>query len=538
MRRVCFLLLGSLLVSLAATTAAAADFDVLIRNARIVDGTGSPWFRGDVGLRDGRIAAMGTRLAGDAERVVDARERILAPGFIDVHTHIEASPSRDGLEGLPRADNYVLGGVTTLVTGNCGTSEIDIPAWRGRLTGLGINVATLVGHNSVRRAVMARENRAPTDAEMREMEALVEQAMRDGAVGFSTGLLYVPGTYAKTEEVVRLARVASRHGGIYASHIREQAARLHASIDEAVLVGREAGMPVQISHFKIKDPVRWGTIGKALALVDSHRAAGVDVVIDAYPYARASTSLGVTLPRWAVAGKRADIEARIVDINSRQRIVDEMKAMLANGGYTDYSFATVAQYRPDPELNGMTISQINEAAGREPDLDNEIATILEMMLEGGKSGYLNGAQMIYFYMSPDDVDTILRYPNTAIASDGNINAFGRGQPHPRSYGTNARVLAEYVRDRGVLSLEEAVRRMTSLPARSFGFTERGIVRPGFAADLVLFDENRVQDMATYEKPHQYADGFDYVFVGGSPVIADGRLTDRRPGQFIARKSGP
>ena len=537
MQRAGTLSLTSVLVVLATTTAGAADFDVLIRNARIVDGTGSPWFRGDVALQNGRIAALGTRLAGDADLIVNARERTLAPGFIDVHTHIEASPSRDGLEGLPRADNYVLGGVTTIVTGNCGTSEIDIPAWRDRLNGLGINVATLVGHNSVRRAVMGRENRAPTDDEMLHMEALVEQAMRDGAVGFSTGLLYVPGTYADTEEVVRLARAASRHGGIYASHIREQGARLHASIDEAVLVGREAGMPVQISHFKVKDPVRWGTIGKALALVDSHRAAGVDVVIDAYPYARASTSLGVTLPRWAVAGKRADIEARIVDIDTRQRIVDEMKAMLANGGYTDYSFATVAQYRPNPELNGMTISQINEAAGREPDLDNEIATVLEMMLEGGKTGYLNGAQMIYYYMSPDDVDSILRYPNTAIASDGNINAFGRGQPHPRSYGTNARVLAEYVRDRGVLSLEEAIRRMTSLPARSFGFTDRGIVRPGFVADLVLFDPARVRDKATYDNPHQYADGFDYVFVGGRPVIADGKLTDRRPGRFVPRNSG-
>lgn len=530
-------LLSALLSLTVSSIAWGAEFELLIRNARIVDGTGSPWFRGDVGIIDGRIHAMDSRLEGDADQIIDAGERVLAPGFIDVHTHVEASSSRDGLERLPRADNYVLDGVTTIVTGNCGTSEIDIPDWRTRLEGLGLNVATLVGHNSVRRAVMGRDNRAPSEEEMAQMESIVEQAMQDGAVGLSTGLLYVPGTYADTDEVVRLAKVAARHGGVYASHIREQGADLHKSVEEAVLIGREAGMPVQISHFKVKDPTRWGSIGKALALIDAHRVNGIDVVIDAYPYARASTSLGVTLPRWAVSGTQADIEARIGDLQTRERIVAEMKSMLESGGYADYSFAAVAQYKPNPELDGMTVSEINETAGREATIDNEIATILEMMIEGGKAGYLNGAQMVYHYMSLDDVDTIFRYPNTAVASDGNISAFGRGQPHPRSYGTNARVLAEFVRARNVLSLEDAIRRMTSLPARSFGFTDRGIIRPGLMADLVLFDPARVTDKATYDAPHQYAVGFDYVIVAGEPVVTDGKLTDARPGSFIARSGG-
>ena len=509
-------------------------YDLIVKNARIVDGTGAPWFRGDVGVRDGRIAAVARSIDGDAPLIVDANDRVLTPGFIDVHTHVEASSNRDGLEGLPRADNYILDGVTTIVTGNCGTSEIDIPSWRARLDGLGLNVATLVGHNSVRRAVMGRDNRAPTADEMTRMEDLVDQAMRDGAVGFSTGLLYVPGTYAETSEVVRLAKVAASHGGLYASHIREQAARLHESIDEAVRIGREAQLPVQISHFKIKDPLRWGSIGEALSLLDEHRAAGIDVVIDAYPYARASTSLGVTLPRWAVAGTREDIAERIEDADTRRRIVTEMKAMLESGGYSDYSFATVAQYRPNPELNGMTISEVTTASGRDATIDSEIATILEMMLEGGEAGYLNGAQMIYHYMSMEDVDTIFRYPHTAVASDGSVSAFGRGKPHPRSYGTNARVVSDLVRERGVLTLEDAVRRMTSLPARSFGFVDRGIVRPGFVADLVLFDPNAVEAPASYEDPHQYAVGFDYVWVAGDAVIEDRRVSDRRPGRFVAR----
>jgi len=506
--------------------------DLLIQNARVVDGTGSPWFRSDVAIDDGRIVGMAVALQIDAAHTIDAAGRILAPGFIDVHTHVESSGGRDGLQKLPRADNYVLDGVTSIVTGNCGGSEIDIAAWNDSLAGLGINVATLVGHNSVRRAVMGLDDRSPTAQELGQMQALVDQAMLDGAVGFSTGLLYVPGTYAETEEVISLAEMASRRGGVYASHIREQGAKLHDSIDEAVRVGREANMPVQISHFKIKGPARWGSIGDAIELVESYRREGVDVVIDAYPYDRASSNLGINLPRWAVSGGAAEIAARIQDDDTHARIVGDMKAMLADGGYPDYSFAAVAQYRPQPAYIGRTISEINRLAERPATTDGEIETILDMMVEGGEAGSTYGASMIYHYMSLEDVDTILRYPNAAVASDGTIMEYGRGQPHPRSYGTNARVLGDFVRDRQVLTLEDAIRRMTSLPARTFSFHDRGIVRPGFIADLVLFDPAVVADRATFEDPHQYSVGFDYVIVNGVAVVADGEMTDKRPGQFV------
>ena len=512
--------------------AQGTQVDLLIRNARVVDGTGSPWFRSDVAIDNGRIVDMGVALNIDARQTIDAAGRILAPGFIDVHTHVESSDSRDGLQRLPRADNYLLDGVTTIVTGNCGGSEIDIAAWNDSLAGLGINVATLVGHNSVRRAVMGLDDRSPTPEELGQMQALVDQAMQDGAVGFSTGLLYVPGTYAKTEEVISLAEVASRYGGVYASHIREQGARLHDSIDEAVRVGREAGMPVQISHFKIKGPKRWGSIGNAIELVESYRRQGVDVVIDAYPYDRASSNLGINVPRWAVSGGSEEIAARIRDDDTHSRIVRDMQAMLDDGGYPDYSFATVAQYRPDPSYNGRTISEINRLTERPATTDAEIETILDMMIEGGEAGSIYGASMIYHYMSMEDVDTIFRYPNAAVASDGTIMAYGRGQPHPRSYGTNARVLGDFVRDRQVLTLEDAIRRMTSLPARTFSFHDRGIVRPGFIADLVLFDPELVADKATFEDPHQYSVGFDYVIVNGVAVVAEGEMTDERSGQFV------
>jgi len=524
----------TILIVAVPTTVSAADVDLLIRNARVVDGTGNPWFISDVAVDDGRIVAMSPALDVTADTTIDANGRVLSPGFIDVHTHVESSERREGLFNLPRADNFLLDGVTTIVTGNCGGSEIDLNAWQSSLTGLGINVATLIGHNSVRRAVMGNDNRAPTAAEMQQMQALVDNAMQDGAVGFSTGLLYVPGTYATTEEVVELAKVASSYGGVYASHMREQGAKLHESINEAVTIGREAKMPVQISHLKVKGKSRWGSIGSALELIDRHRASGIDVVVDAYPYERASTNLGVNLPRWAVAGSAQDIAMRLNDTDMQRDIADEMTSMLADAGYDDYSFATVAQFPPRPEFIGRNISEVNRMMERSPGVDNEVQTIFDMMLEGGANGRTQGASMVYHYMSMDDVDTIFRYPNAAVASDGAIIAFGRGQPHPRSYGTNAKVLADFVRERGVLTLEDAVRRMTSLPARTFSFHDRGIVRPGFVADLVLFDPEHVNDIATFADPHQFSEGFDVVIVNGVVAVSDGELSDERAGEYVRR----
>lgn len=512
----------------------AADADILIRNARVVDGTGSPWFLSDVAVTDGRISAMGRNLTFDAAATIDAGGRVLAPGFIDVHTHVESGTSREGLIDLPRADNFLLDGVTTIITGNCGGSEIDVAAYADSLAGLGINVATLIGHNSVRREVVGLDDRAPTDDEMNLMKAIVDKAMRDGAVGLSTGLLYVPGTYAETSEVVELAKVAAGYGGVYATHMREQGAMLHDSVTEAVTIGREANMPVQISHLKVKGRTRWGTIGSVIELIESFRREGVDVVVDAYPYERASTNLGVNLPRWAVAGSVADIAGRIEDPETNEQIVAGMKDMLEDGGYPDYSFATVARFVPNESYNGLTITEINKLREGSPDVDGEITTILDMMVEGGQAGVSQGASMIYHYMSEQDVDTIFRYPNAAVASDGGVIKYGSGNPHPRSYGTNARILANYVRERNVMTLEDAVRRMTSLPARTFAFHDRGIVRPGFVADLVLFDPDTVQDKATFENPHQYTEGFDYVVVNGELAVVDGKPTDVRAGGFVSR----
>ncbi len=514
--------LAAALAFLPGLCASGADFDVLIKNGRIVDGTGNSWFAGDVGISKGRIVAVG-RLAGkSADRIIDAKGRVVAPGFIDVHTHIEGA-----VEKVPRGDNYLLDGVTTVVTGNCGGSMVKMGEWFASLEkpGLGLNVASLIGHNSVRREVMGSANREATDDEIAKMQALVDAAMREGAVGFSTGLIYIPGTYADTREVVEVARAAAKYGGVYASHMRDEGAQVLEAITEAAHVGAETGMRVELSHFKIDNRKLWGNSTKSLALVEEFRKKGVDVVIDQYPYDRSSTNLGITLPTWALADGSKAIKERLESKETRARIAGEMKQMLADRGLEDYGYAMVAGYVKNREFEGKTIAEIVKAQGKEATLDEQIELIFEITLEGG-------AQMVYHSMGEEDVERIAKWPHTAVASDGGVREFDLGMPHPRSYGTNARVLAEHVRKRGWLTLEDAVRRMTSLPARTFGFKDRGMIREGMAADLLVFDPAKVEDRATYTNPHQFSVGFDYVLVNGGIVVQGGQLMEVRAGQVL------
>lgn len=503
----------------------AADYDILIRDARVVDGTGNPWFRANVGVRGGQIAGIGRLDRKTADLVIEAAGRVLAPGFIDVHTHVEGT-----VETIPRADNFLLDGVTSVITGNCGSSEVQLGSWFKKLEtlGLGPNVGSLIGHNSVRRSVMGAANRLATPEELRRMQVLVEQGMRDGAAGFSTGLIYVPGTYSDTAEVVALATAAGKHGGVYASHMRDEGAKVLESIEEAVTVGKAAGLPVQLSHFKIDNKSLWGSSTKSLGLVERFRREGVDVVLDQYPYDRSSTDLGMVVPSWALADGPAAIRKRIEDPVTRERIVAEMEKNVTALGHSDYSFAAIAAYQPDPSLDGKTITEVTALKGRPQTLRGDIDTVLELLSKGG-------AQMVYHSMGDEDVERIMRYPNTAFASDSGIREYRSGRPHPRGYGTNARVLAMYVREKGVLTLEDAVRRMTSLPARTFNLVDRGLIRTGMAADLVLFDPAKVQDKATFADPHQYAEGFDAVIVNGKLAVDRGKLTNAKSGKVLRRQ---
>ena len=516
-------------------------FDLVIANARVVDGTGAAWYRADVGVRDGRIARIG-RLSGEpALRIVDAQDRVLAPGFVDVHTHVEGN-----LPAAPDAENLLADGVTTVVTGNCGGSETDFAAWFGKLeaSGTAVNVASLVGHNSVRAAVMGYADRGPSGDELSRMAALVDRAMRDGAVGFSTGLIYSPGTFSRPEEVAALAAVAARHGGIYATHMRSENDRLFPAIDEAIRVAREARMPLEISHYKVTSRRLWGSSPRMLEIVEAARREGLDVTMDQYPYTASASGLSVLLPDWALESPdsaRHEMVRRLKDPRVRQRIAAEMAARLSGPlGHEHLDYAVVARAPWDPALEGKSIRQINAGAGgrlpRPDDLAHEVETVLDLCLEGGESGRGGacGTQMVYHTMDEQDVERIFESPLTMVARDGGVEWSSLGSPHPRSYGTSARVLARFVRELGLVPLEEAVRKMTSLPAGRFGFADRGLVKEGFRADLVLFDPDAVEDLATFDMPHRLSRGFDLVLVNGVVVREMGEPTCARPGMMLRR----
>ena len=496
--------------------------DILIRNGKIIDGTGNSWYYADIAVKEGKIISIGK--LGDimATKVIDAKGLIVAPGFIDVHGHIES-----GIFTQPTADNYIYDGVTTVVTGNCGGSELNIPMFFKRLdsSGTSINIATLVGHNTVRAAIMGRDNRQPTAAEQVAMETLVEQCMKDGAVGLSTGLIYVPGTYAKTEEVIGLARAAAKYNGLYASHIRNEESTVTDAIEEAINVGRQANIPVQISHFKVGGKANWGRSKETLAIVEKARTEGWDVTIDQYPYTASSTNLGVRLPNWAVAGNQDSINARIKDPEMRKQIIKVMLSEIHRYKFKNYNFAVVANYASDSTYNGKTISAINIMKGRKAKASQEAETILDMMEKGG-------AQMIYHTMSEEDVKYIMKYPFNMAGADAGVPTPGRSMPHPRAYGTNARILGKYVREERVISLEEAIRRMTSLAARKFNLKDRGLLKEGMAADIVLFDEKEVNDKATFENPHQYSVGFKVIIVNGKLVMENGTHTGIKSGKVL------
>ncbi len=496
-------------------------YDLVITNARIVDGSGNPWFRADVGIKDGRIARIGRMDPSQASKIIDAKGQIVAPGFIDVHTHVES------IYSLPAAENFVRMGVTTLVTGNCGSSATDVGQFLGRIKEkpLAVNLATLIAHGSVRREAMGSDDRAPTPDETRKMEALVEQGMKDGAVGLSTGLIYVPGTYAKTDEITNLARIVARYGGLYATHMRNEGEKVGDAIRESIQIGEQAGLPVEISHFKISSKKMWGQTPMTIGLVRDARARGLMVTVDQYVYTASSTSLDSRMPTWLRAGGFEEGKKRLADKAARERVVKEMKEGLKRSGFKDYSYAMVASYQPDRSFNGKSIAEITKQVRGKSDVGNQIEQILAMYEAGG-------AGMVYHGMNEDDVQRIMRESFTMIASDSGVREVDESVPHPRGYGNNARVLGRYVRELHLLSLEDAIRKMTSLPAQTFGFRDRGMVREGFAADLVIFDEKLIGDRATFEKPHQYPAGISYVLVNGGLVLANEQMTGERTGMSL------
>jgi N-acyl-D-amino-acid deacylase len=525
-RTACFLVAAaSLAVAPPALSAQVTPtYDLILRNGRVVDGTGSPWYRSDVAIREGMIAAVGPAIEGTARREIDVAGQVISPGFVDVHSHADR-----GIFELPTADNYIRQGVTTLITGPDGSSALPLRPWFDSLAALptSINVGSMVGQGTIRSRVVGMVDRAATPAEMDRMVTLAEQAMQDGALGLSTGLFYVPGTFTPTEEVIELARVVGRLGGIHKSHMRDEASGIVESVLETIRIGEEGGLPTQVTHHKVIGAGYWGASVETLRLIDEARARGVDVTIDQYPYTASATSIhAALLPAWALEGGMGRTRERLADPSQRARIRQETARIieLERGG-GDPSRVVISSCGWDATLAGKTLGDVMTLRGMEDSLLGAAEAALWLTEEGGCGG-------IFHAISEDDVVRIMRHPASMIASDGGVIVFGRAQPHPRSYGTFARVLSEYVRELGVLTLEEAVRKMSAFPAQRMGLHDRGLIRPGMVADVAVFDPARVLDAATFEEPHQYAEGFSLVLVNGEIVVEGDRVTEARPGRVL------
>ncbi|MFH1022383.1 MAG: D-aminoacylase [Planctomycetota bacterium] len=531
---------------------AISEYDLLIQHGRVIDGTGAPGVAADVGVRGGRIAAVGPRLEGRAGRVIDAGGRVVAPGFIDMHSHSDFS-----VTSAPEAANKVRQGVTTEVVGNCGFSPAPVRSrtlellkeysgfmgsrlswdWqslgefyeRVRERGCAMNLVPLVGHGTVRTAVMGFDNRPPAAAELLEMQRLVGEAMEDGAFGISTGLIYAPGFYGETAELAALAGVVRDGGGMYATHLRGEGSALETAMAEALRIGEEARVPVQISHIKASGRENWGKMTRALQMIDEARARGLDVTADIYPYIASSTTMTSLFPAWTLEGGIERFVTRLTDPATRRRIVDEVQGgrerWSQSNGSLRWDEIVVSSCQEQKAFEGKTVAEMAAATGRDP----ACAMMDLLVAEKGK------VEVILFKMSEENVALGIAHPQVMIGSDSLARAAGRGgKPHPRGYGTFPRVLGKYARRERRITLEDGVRKMTSMAAAKLGLADRGVLAAGKAADITIFDAATVGDRATFADPEQFPEGIDYVMVNGRIVVEHGVQHPVLPGRVLKK----
>jgi N-acyl-D-amino-acid deacylase len=504
-------------------------FDLVIRNGIVVDGSGAPRFRADLGINGDRIARVSRSSlpAASGRAEIDAANLIVAPGFIDHHAHIQTT-----IHEYPLAENFTRQGITTILASlHSGEQPFPLDAYMATLK-VAPNVGFFAGHSWVRTKVIGLDNRAPTAAELEEMKRLVDASMQQGALGLSTGLVYVPANYAKTEEVIELAKVAARYGGIYVSHMRDEATGVLDSVAELIRIAEEAGLPGQVQHHKIVGGPQKGWSAKTLAMIDAARARGLDITLDMYPYTASSTGSAVLFPQWALAGGRTQFAERMASAGTRAKVEAEMREIFINeragNDLSKVQFRTVPS---DRRYNGKTLADLAKDRGLAPTVENGIALVIELQLKGGFSA-------IYHSIDEEDVRAIMRHPLTMFDTDGDNVGFGVGYPHPRSYGTFPRVLGRYVREEKVLTLEDAIKRMTSMSADQIGQPERGRLEEGKFADITVFDAATVADLATFDNPHQYSIGIHHVIVNGVPIIRGGALTGEKPGRVLKGPARP
>jgi len=511
-------------------SAQAPSYDLLIRNGRIIDGTGSAWYRGDVAVRGDTVAKIAPRIdPASAARVIDATGKVVAPGFIDIHSH-----ARRGILEVPNAENYARQGVTTIIEGPDGSSPLPIKPHLDEVAAKQVtpNYGLFVGQGSIREAVMGPVDRRATAEELEKMRGLVRQGMLDGAFGLSSGLFYVPGTFTPTAEVIELAKIAGQMGGIYISHMRDEASRVLDSVKETIEIGEKGGLPTQLTHHKIIGKGNWGRSVDTLRLVDEARARGVDATIDQYPYTASSTSIAAALmPAWALEGGREATLKRLQNPSSRNELRNETARLIREErGGGDPNNVQLARCSWNTSFDGKRLGEVTKIHGLEPTIENAAETALWIVEQGGCSG-------IFHAIEEQDLQRILKHPATMVASDGGIPIFGEGSPHPRNYGTFSRVLGRYVRELKTITLEDAIRKMSSYPAQRIGLADRGVLREGMKGDIAVFDPLTVADKATFEQPHQYSVGVSHVVINGQLALDDGKMTAARPGRILVGPAG-
>ncbi len=512
--------------ALLALTACAPDaYDTILRGGRVLDGTGVPAREADVAIRDGLIAAVGDLGGAVAETVLDVTGLYVSPGFIDTHSH--AGPGL-ATEELSHGEPLLAQGLTTVVVNPDGGGPVDLAEQRAELEehGLGVNVAQLVGHGSVRRRVLGSDDRAPSDAELDEMRSLVRAGMEAGAWGLSSGTFYAPGSYSENAELIELARVAAEFGGIYTSHIRDESnysIGVIAAVEEVIDVSRQAGITGVVTHIKALGPPVWGSSEAIVERIDAARAEGLSVYADQYPYLASATGLSAALlPRWSQAGGGDAFAERVADPDTRARIREAMVENLARRGGADR--IQFRRFSEDPSIEGRLLSDVAEERDEDP-----VDTALELIIQGGPS-------IVSFNMSEEDLLRLMTQEWTMTSSDGGLPQFGVGVPHPRSYGAFSRKIGKYVFEEGVMALEAAIRSMTSLPAEIMGMDDRGRIEEGMVADLVVFSDH-FRDNATFTEPHQLSAGVVHLFVGGEAAIRDAGFTGGRAGRVLVKGVG-
>ncbi len=521
--------LGTVVIFLVAAggTAQKQKYDIIVKGGRVIDGSGNPWYSADIGIKGGKIAAIEPSLdEGEAGEVIPAQGLIVAPGFIDVHTHDDR-----GILETPSVENYISQGVTTVVGGNCGGHEYPLSKFFAAAEkGIALNIAVLAGHNTIRREVMGIRMEAPTADEMSRMKSLLDQEMKSGAIGLSTGLAYLPGVYSKTEEIIELAQAVVPYDGIYASHIRNQAEGIAGAVKEAIAVGEANGITVFISHIKLADESIWNQPELVTGPVEEARARGVEVYLDQYPYTATSSGFTSSFPQEIFDGGRKKFLERMDNPEVYAKVKAHLIArrLTSQRGINKLRGILIASSRAFPDYAGKNLEQILVEQHKEPTVENAADLIIEIEKAGGASG-------VFFQMDEPDVETLMRLPYLMIGSDGEVQVSGRGFPHPRSYGTFPRVLGRYVREKGILRLEEAVRKMTSLPAQGLRLKDRGLIREGMWGDIAIFDAGTIEDAATFESPHQLSRGLSAVLVNGQVVFAKGKWTGLLPGHCLYGK---